>query len=89
VTRLVRHVFVPAAAPLAVTGLYFTPVSLFGCVNRGLLAMAVVLISALAACVTTAKGARARRQGRASANWWLLSTLILVTPVVLVLGPLG
>jgi hypothetical protein len=85
----VRHIALPAVAPAAVIGLYFTPVLLFGCVNRGLMALAVVLISAIAACVTSGIGVRARAQGRSSAQWWLLSTLILVVPIVLVLGPLG
>lgn len=84
-----RHIALPAAAPAATIGLYFTPVLLFGCVNRGLLALAIVLISAIAACATTGIGVRARRQGLPSANWWLVSTLILVMPIVLVLGPLG
>jgi hypothetical protein len=85
----VKHIALPAAAPVAVIGLYFTPVLLFGCVNRGLLAVAIVLVSAIGACVTTGKGVRARAQGLPSANWWLLSTLILVMPIALVLGPLG
>jgi len=85
----VKHIALPAAAPVAVIGLYFTPVLVFGCVNRGLLAVAIVLVSAIAACVTTGKGVRARAQGLPSANWWLLSTLILVMPIALVLGPLG
>ena len=37
---LLRHVALPAVAPAAIVGLYFTPVLLFGCVNRGLLALA-------------------------------------------------
>ena len=86
---VVKHIVLPAAAPIAVIGLYFTPVLVFGCVNRGLLAVAIVLASAIAACVTTGKGVRARAQGLPSANWWLLSTLILVMPIALVLGPLG
>jgi choline-glycine betaine transporter len=86
---IVRHVALPAAAPVAIIGLYFTPVLLFGCVNRGLLALAIVVISAIAACVTTGKGVRAKAQGLPSANLWLLSTLILVMPIALVLGPLG
>jgi hypothetical protein len=85
----VRHIALRAVAPAAVIGLYFTPVLLFECVNRGLMALAVVLISAIAACVTSGIGVRARAQGRSSAQWWLLSTLILVVPIVLVLGPLG
>jgi choline-glycine betaine transporter len=85
----VRHIAVPAVAPAAVIGLYFTPVLLFGCVNRGLMALAVVLISAIAACVTSGIAVRARAQGLSSAQWWLLSTLILLVPIVLVVGPLG
>jgi len=85
---LLRHVALPAMAPAAVIGLYFTPVLLFGCVNRGLLALAVVLVSAAAAFATIAMGFRARAQGRPSGRW-IVSALILTLPLVLVLGPLG
>ena len=85
---LLRHVALPAMAPAAIVGLYFTPVLLFGCVNRGLLALAVVLLSAGAAFVTVGIGLRERGRGRAS-GWWVISTVILTTPLVLVLGPLG
>jgi hypothetical protein len=83
-----RHVALPAMAPAAVVGLYFTPVLLFGCVNRGLLALAVVLLSAAAAFGTIGMGFRARAQGRPSGRW-IVSALILTLPLVLVLGPLG
>lgn len=83
-----RHVALPAAAPAAVVGLYFTPVLLFGCVNRGLMALVVVLLSAAAAFGTIAMGFRARAQGRPSGRW-IVSALILTLPLVLVLGPLG
>jgi hypothetical protein len=85
---LLRHVALPAVAPAAVIGLYFTPVLLFGCVNRGLLALAVVLLSAAAAFVTVGIGLREQARGRSAAKW-LVSTVILTTPLVLVLGPLG
>jgi hypothetical protein len=88
VSPLLRHVALPALAPLAVIGLYFTPVLLFGCVNRGLLALAVVLVSAVAAFVAIGKGFRARAQGRPSA-WWIISAAILTLPLALILGPLG
>jgi len=88
VEAILRHVALPAAAPAAVIGLYFTPVLLFGCVNRGLLAVAVVLVSAGAAFVTARIGLREQARGRSSARW-LISTVILTTPLVLVLSPLG
>ncbi|HXV14198.1 MAG TPA: hypothetical protein VEC56_08320 [Candidatus Krumholzibacteria bacterium] len=83
-----RHVAIPALAPAAIVALYFTPVMVFGCVNRGLLAFGVVLISSGAAFVTIGLGMRESLRRR-SATWWLLSTLILVLPLVLILGPLG
>jgi hypothetical protein len=88
VDTLLRHVALPAVAPAAVIGLYFTPVLLFGCVNRGLLALALVLLSAGAAFVTVGIGLREQSRGRSSARW-LISTVILTSPLVLVLGPLG
>jgi hypothetical protein len=53
------------------------------------MALVVVLISTAAACVTAGIGLRAKAQERAASHWWLVSTLILVLPIVLVLGPLG
>jgi hypothetical protein len=88
IEALVRHVALPAVAPAAIIGLYFTPVLLFGCLNRGLLALAVVLLSAGAAFVTIGIGLREQARGRSPARW-LISTAILTTPLVLVLGPLG
>ena len=84
-----KHIALPAIAPAAVVGLYYTPVQVFGCANRGLMALAVVFVSATAAFVTTTIGMRSRATDRASSNWWLLSTLILVLPIVLLFGPLG
>jgi hypothetical protein len=52
VNAVVKHIALPAAAPVAIVGLYFTPVLLFGCVNRGLLAVAIVLVSAVALYAT-------------------------------------
>jgi hypothetical protein len=86
---LVKHVALPAIAPAAVIALYFTPVMVFGCVNRGILALCVVLVSAVAAFIAIGIGVRARAQRRASAPWWLLSALIFTLPLALVLGPLG
>lgn len=87
---LLRHVLLPGLAPAALVGLMFTPVDVFGCVGRGLLAVGVTLGATLAACATTAMGARARaRRDGASSERWLLSTLILLLPVALMFAPIG
>jgi hypothetical protein len=85
----IKHVALPALAPAAVVGLYFTPVVLFGCVNRGRMAIAIVLVSTAAASVTTAIGARARAQHHPSSGGGLLSTIILLLPIALIIGRLG
>ena len=84
-----KHIALPVMAPAAVIGLYFTPVVLFGCVNRGLMALAVVLLSTVAAVVTSRLSLRARAQNPLVSSWWLISTLILILPLALVIGPLG
>lgn len=86
---IVRHVLLPVVAPLAIFGLYFTPVSLIGCANRGLLALLVAGVSAIAAFITVAIAIRGRARGDRSSSWWILSTLILTLPLALLLGPLG
>jgi hypothetical protein len=85
---MMRHVGLPALAPAAIVALYLTPVQTFGCFVRGLMAFRVVLASGVAAIVTSALALRARVRGT-TGTWWLLSTLILVLPIALVLGPLG
>jgi hypothetical protein len=87
-STILKHAALPTIAPAAIVGLYFTPVLLFGCVNRGLLALAIVFLSAAAAFVTIGIGFRERARGRSSARW-LVSAVILATPLVLILGPLG
>ncbi len=86
---IVRHVLLPAVAPLAIMGLYFTPVSLIGCANRGLLALLVAGVSAIAAFVSIALAIHARARGDGSSSWWILSALLLTLPLALLLGPLG
>ena len=39
-----RHILVPSIAPMAVIGLYMTPVEVFRCLTRGLMALTVVLV---------------------------------------------
>jgi hypothetical protein len=86
---LLRHVALPALAPLALVGLYLTPLAVVGCAERGLLALAVTATAAVSAfgCIVMAFRARARGDERSS--WWMLSTAILALSLALLLGPLG
>lgn len=87
--RLVKHLLVPAIAPAAIVGLYFTPVGLIGCVNRGLIALAIAVASLVAGIVVGLVGIRARRDDPESRWWFIVTLLILALPALLILGPLG
>jgi Na+-driven multidrug efflux pump len=88
-TRTVKHIVIPAVAPAAIVGLYFTPPSLMGCAIRGLMALAVVLVAAISAFVTVGIALRGRVRNEPASVWWVVSTLILILPLALLLGPLG
>jgi hypothetical protein len=88
--RFIRHLILPLIAPATLICLYFTPKTVFGCANRGYVALAAVFLALIAAVPTAMKGAAAKRRGaNDEANWWLVTTLILVSPLVLLVGPLG
>jgi len=59
-----------------------TPVEVLGCFLRGLIAMLIALISGLAALVAVTIGAKGRVRHDKNSIWWVLSTLILVIPVI-------
>ncbi len=85
---LLKHVVLPALAPIALIALYFTPKAVFGCANRGLLALGVVLLATIGAIFSTIKGAALQKQGNKESNWWLASAVILLSAIVLLFGPL-
>ena len=59
-----------------------TPVEVLGCLVRGLIALLIALISGLAALVAAIMGAKGRVRHDRNRIWWVVSTLILVIPVV-------
>ena len=80
----------PLTAPAAMVGLYFTPKDVFGCANRGLMALGVVFLATVAAAATMRRAMKEKRGGgKEAAYWWIASTLILLLPIVLLAGPLG
>ena len=88
--KIIRYLLVPSLAPALLVCLYFTPKSVFGCANRGYLALAVVFIALVAAVAAAFKGISERKQGNTKeAHWWLVSALILLSPLFLLVGPLG
>lgn len=79
-TRSFRHIVLPALAPAAFFLVAATPIEVLGCFNRGLLALAVAMVSVIGGLIVAVKGALSRRRGDPNAHWWMLSALILAIP---------
>jgi hypothetical protein len=80
-----RHILIPAAMPAIFFAIAWTPVEVFGCGPRGILAVSVSLVSALAAVGAAIMGLRGRMRGDPNATSWVISTLILAIPAVALL----
>ncbi len=80
--RIVYHVILPAIMPVLFFVVALTPVEVLGCFMRGLIAMLIALISGLAALGAAIVGAKGRVRHERNRIWWVMSTLILVIPVI-------
>ena len=80
--RIVNHIIIPAMMAVLFFVVASTPVEVLGCFVRGLFALLIALISGLAALVTVIIGLKGRVRHDQNAFWWVMSTLILVIPVV-------
>ena len=84
--RIAYHVILPAVMPALFFIIAFTPVEVLGCFLRGLIALLIAFISGLVALMATIIGTRGGTKGRVrydkNSIWWVLSTLILVIPVI-------
>ena len=80
--RIVYHVILPAIMPVLFFVVASTPVEVLGCLVRGLIALLIAFISGLAALVAAIIGAKGRVRHDRNRIWWVMSTLILVIPVI-------
>ena len=80
--RIVCHFIFPAVMPVLFLIVALTPVEVLGCFVRGLIAMLIALTSGLAALVTVTTGLKGRVRHDPNAIWWVVSTLVLVIPVI-------
>ena len=80
--RIVNHIIIPAMMAALFLIVASTPVEVLGCFVRGLIALLIALISGLAALVTVIIGLKGRLRHDKNSVWWVLSTLILMVPVI-------
>ena len=80
--RIANHIIIPAMMAVLFLIVASTPVEVLGCFVRGLIALLIALISGLAALVTVIIGLKGKLRHDKNSVWWVLSTLILVVPVI-------
>jgi hypothetical protein len=80
--RIVYHLILPALMPVLFFVVASTPVEVLGCLVRGVIALLIALISGLAALGAAIVGAKGRVRHDRNRIWWVMSTLILVIPVI-------
>ena len=80
--RIANHIIIPAMMTVLFFVVALTPVEVLGCLVRGLIALLIALISGLAALVAVIIGLKGRVRHDKNSIWWVLSTLILVIPVI-------
>ena len=80
--RIVNHIIIPAMMTVLFFAVALTPIEILGCLVRGLIAVLIALISGLAALAAAIIGAKGRAYRDKNSIWWVLSTLILVIPVI-------
>jgi len=80
--RIIYHVIIPTIMAAAFFVVALMPVEVLGCFMRGLIALLIAFVSGLAALGAAIIGAKGRVRGDKNAIWWVISTLILVIPVI-------
>ena len=79
------HFIVPAIMPVLFFAVALSPVELLGCKTRGLIALSIAFVSGLAGLGAARMALKCRVKGKADAEKWVLTALILTIPVVAML----
>jgi hypothetical protein len=81
-SRLTCHIIIPGALSLVFFVIALSPGQMLGCRNRGLLVLLISLICGISALGTAIIGTKGRIRGDSNSIWWVISTLILIVPIV-------
>ncbi len=80
--RILYHILIPAFMPVLFLVIAATPVEVLGCRNRGLIAFIIALISGLASLGAAIMAIRGRMRNEPDTIRWIITSLILVIPVI-------
>jgi len=82
---VLAHILLPAISSVAFFALACTPVELLGCRTRGILALLIATTSGLLSLAAAIRAIKGRLDGEASSYLWIISSLVLVIPVIALL----
>ncbi|HBX22926.1 MAG TPA: hypothetical protein DEF34_04720 [Desulfotomaculum sp.] len=80
--RIIYHIIIPAIMPAIFFVIAATPVDVLGCLTRGLMALIIALLSGMLALAAAIIGVKGRMRGDTNSVLWVVSSLILVIPVL-------
>jgi uncharacterized membrane protein YjfL (UPF0719 family) len=78
--KILNHIAIPTLLPIIFFIVAATPVELFGCRLRGLIAVTLALAGGLLGLATVSKGLLDMIRNRPGSVWWIATTLILSLP---------
>jgi hypothetical protein len=80
--HIIYNILIPAIMPILFLNIAATPVEVLGCRNRGLIAFMIALISGLASLGAAIMAIRGRMIKDLDTIRWIITSLILVIPVI-------
>ena len=80
--HIIYNILIRAIMPILFLAIAATPVEVLGCRNRGLIAFMIALISGLASLGAAIMAIRGRMRNDLDTIRWIITSLILVIPVI-------
>lgn len=80
--HIIYNILIPAIMPILFLAIAATPIEVLGCRNRGLIAFMIALISGLASLSAAIMAIRGRMRNDLDTIRWIITSLILVIPVI-------
>ena len=85
--RIIYNILIPAIMPISFLVIAATHVEVLGFRNRGLIALMIALISGLASLGAAIMTIRGRMRNDSNTISWIITSLILVIPVIALIIP--
>jgi hypothetical protein len=83
-TKLAKHIMIPANVTVIFFVIAAMPAEVFGCRNLGLIAASIAVGAGLLGIVAAVRAIICKLRGDATSSLWMVSALILAVPAVFI-----